>query len=155
MRIKKKQLLLLVLFFVVTFLVVNVSFPISNYLNRFNYSRWYVVSSFLLLTFAVTLFTAIALPFSQMGRSSIWGNVTVATALQFSLVSVFSIACSGLGFGWSLSNSTILGRLGFFFAEYEFLRFIFEAAIPLAVCAAFLYWLAGRMRFSAEESSII
>jgi hypothetical protein len=131
---------------------VNLSFPIQFYFANFtySYSKRQIVSSFVLLTLAVTLLTAIALPFSRLGRRRLWSRVATATLLQFLLVSAFAIACSGLGFGWSVSGTTILGRLGFFFAEFEWLRFIFEAAVPLAACAAFLYWVTGRDYCPAE-----
>jgi len=133
-------------YFFVAFGIVNLSFPLQYSFTNFTYfhSKRQIVSSFALLTLAVTLFTAIALPFSQLGRKPLWTRVATATVMQFLLVSVFAIACSGVGFGWSVNGTTILERLGFFFAEFEWTRFILESAVPLAACAAFLYWITGR-----------
>jgi hypothetical protein len=70
--------------------------------------------------------------------------------MQFILVSAFAIACSGLGFGWSVGGSSVLERLSFFFFEWEFVRFIFESALLLAIWAAVLYWLTGRAVHNTE-----
>jgi hypothetical protein len=146
MQSQKWRFLLLVPYSLLAFGIVNLSFPIHYYFTNFtySYSKRQIVSGFVLLILVVTLLTALALPFSRLGKKPLWSRVAIATVLQFFLVSAFAIACSGLGFGWSVSGTTILQRLGFFFAEWEWTRFIFEAAVPLAACAAFLYWITGR-----------
>jgi hypothetical protein len=55
-----------------------------------------------------------------------------------------------LGFGLSLGNLPFFGRLGFFFTEWEWLRFIFESALPFAACASFVYFAAS----SSQRPSI-
>ncbi len=138
------HVLFLALYFVLSFGIVNLGFPIRHYFTAFAYQKSYVVSSFILLCFFVTSFTAVALPLSTQGKRPLWARAGLATAVQFFLVAGFAIACSGLGFGWSLGGSTLLSRLSLFFMEFEWLRFIFQTAVPLAVCAALLYYCTGR-----------
>jgi len=144
MRTTITSVLLLTAYYVVTFGIVNLGFPIGDYLRGFTYPKSYVVSSFLLLCLMVTLFTALGLPLLSHTKRPLWGRVMAATVLQFALVSAFAIACSGFGFGWSVNSFSTLMRLSFFFAEFEWLRFILEAAVPLAGFAAFAYYLLAR-----------
>jgi hypothetical protein len=146
MQMNTRRVLLLVAYYVVSFGVVNLSFPIRDYFTNFTYPKSYVLSSFMLLCLLVTLITALASPVLSQTKKPLWGRVTLATFLQFILVAALAVACSGLGFGWSVGGFSALTRLSFFFAEFEFLRFIVEAAIPLAACAAFAYYLLGRTR---------
>jgi hypothetical protein len=140
-----KRLFLFAIYFVATFGVLNLAFPITDYFkNEPNLSRSYIVSSFLLLTLTNTLLAAAAFPFSVRGKTTRWVRVARTTGLYFALISMFAIACSGLGFGLSLGDLPFFGRLGFFFMEWEWLRFIFESALPLAVCAGMLYFVATR-----------
>jgi hypothetical protein len=143
MHVLAKRLAFLAAYFVVSFLILNLGFPLPVYIERFpGYSRSYIVSSFLLLPLAITVLTAVAFPFGMLGNRPLRVRLMRTTALQFVLVSAFAIACSGLGFGLSLGDSPFFGRLGFFFAEWEWLRFIFESALPLALWAGVLYFVA-------------
>jgi hypothetical protein len=139
-----RRFLLMAAYCIVSLGIVNLGFPISHYLQNFTFPRSYVASSYLILILSIALFTAIALPLSERGAGPLWFRVATATVFQFVLVSGFAIACSGLGFGWAIRETCPLERLGFFFAEFEWLRFIFETALPLAGCAAVLYGLTGR-----------
>ena len=137
-----QQVFLVLVYYIVSFGIVNISFPIRRYFAYFSYPRAYIVSSFLLLCLVITLLTAVPLGMMARGRTR-WARVWLRTLIQFALVSGFAVACSGLGFGWSLSGSGPFSRLSFFFSEFEWLRFIFEAGLPLAAAAAFLYYLAS------------
>ncbi len=144
MQMTITRFLLLMAYYVVSFGVVILSFPIGYYFRNSTYPKSYVVSSFLLLCLIMTLITALPSPLLSQTKKPLWGRVTAATVLQFIVVTAFAIACSGLGFGWSVSGFSPLGRLSFFFTEFEWLRFIFKVAFPLTGCAAFAYYLLGR-----------
>ena len=151
MYVLAKRLAFLAAYFVVSFLILNLGFPLSVYIESFpGYSRAYIVSSFLLLPLTITILTAVAFPFGMLGNRPLRVRLMRTTALQFVLVSAFAIACRGLGFGLSLSDLPFLGRLGFFFAEWEWLRFIFESALPLALWAGVLYFV-GTWRVAKRD----
>ena len=140
-----KRTMLFAAYFVASFGILNLAFPMTKYFSSFpGYSKAYIVSSFLLLALATTLFAAIAFPLSVRGEKSIGIRVARSTIFYFVLVSGFAIACSGLGFGLSLGDLPVFGRLSFFFSEWEWARFIFESALPLSACAGALYLIAAR-----------
>lgn len=149
-----KRLFLFAIYFVASFGILNFAFPITHYVkNEPGLSRPYIVSSFLLLTLTNTVLAAAAFPFSVRGNTARWARVGRTTGLYFALISMFAIACSGLGFGLSLGDLPFFGRLGIFFMEWEWLRFIFESAVPFAACAGVLYYVATRpvaLRHSAQ-----
>jgi hypothetical protein len=139
-----KRLMLFVGYFLISLAVLNLAFPITFYLQNFSYaySRSYIISSFLLLSLANTFLAGVAFPFAILGTKPRWLRVMRSTALYFVLICAFAISCSGAGFGLSLGELPFFGRLGIFFAEWEWLRFIFESAIPLALFASALYFFA-------------
>ena len=140
-----RRFTLFAIYSIASFGVLNLGFPITFYFRNFpGISRSYILSSFLLLTLTTTLLAAVPLPLCVRGNASRWLRVVRCTILYFALVSMFAIACSGLGFGLSLGDMPFFGRLGLFFAEWEWLRFIFESALPLAMCAGVLYFVAAR-----------
>jgi hypothetical protein len=70
-----KKLMLFATYFVVSFGVLNLAFPIAFYFRNFpNYSRSYIVSSFLLLALTTTLLAAVAFPFCVRGDASRWAG---------------------------------------------------------------------------------
>ena len=137
-----KRLLLLAAYFVVSLAVLNLAFPIPFYFKNFSYaySRSNIIWSFALLSLTNTVLAAAAFPAAVCGTKSRWIRIGRSTVLYFVLICAFATACSGLGFGLSLGELPFFGRLGIFFAEWEWLRFIFESATPLAVCAGALYF---------------
>ena len=148
-----KKILSFAIFFVASVGILNLAFPIARYIRNFpNLSRTHVVLSFLSLIFTTTLLAAVAFPFCVLGNSARWFRVLRATVLYFALVSMFAIACSGLGFGLSLYDLPFLGLLSFFFMEWEWLRFIFETALPLTACAGILYYVAAGQVMRKESS---
>ncbi len=136
--------LLLSLYWAATIFILNLAFPISFYIKEYGFPRAYVISSFLLLSAIITAFTAAVMPLANWKNKPLWVRVVVPASLQFIMVAGFAVLCSGAGFGWSINRSSSLGRFSFFFTEYEWLRFILEAAMPLTGVASGVYWIAGR-----------
>ena len=139
-----KRLILFAKFFVASFGVLNFRFPLTYYFENVpSVSRAHIISSFLLLALTSTLLAAVAFPLLR-GKTTLLVRVARTAVLYFVLISMFAIACSGLGFGLSLGDLPFFGRFGFFFAEWEWTRFIFESALPLTALAAGLYFVASR-----------
>ncbi len=136
--------LLLLLYWAAAICILNLGFPIFFYIKEYGFSQRYVISSFLSLSAIVTAFTAAVLPLAGWSGKPLWVRVLVPASLQFIVVAGFAVLCSGAGFGWSISSSSPLGRFSFFFTEYEWLRFILEAAMPLTAAAGVVYWIVGR-----------
>ncbi len=141
-----KRVLLLGAYYVASFGILNLAFPMNQYLSGRLYTGSPIVPGFLLLTFVTSLLTAVAFLVGMRGGKPLWVRVVRTAGLQFALVSAFAIACSGLGFGLSLGEFPFFRDFSLFFAEFEFLRFIFESAVPLAGCAAAFYFLEARNR---------
>lgn len=132
-------------YFGVCLAIVNARFPIKKYFEVFGYPRERIVFSYLILAFIVTSLTVAI--WMVIRRSNIrWPTIVLCTILQWLVVSIFAISCSGAGFGWSIRGDGLLSWLSLFFAEFEFLRFVFECGIPLAAAAAFFYFALGRLQ---------
>jgi len=139
-----KQITLFGGYFLVSLAVLNIAFPIQFYFKNFAYqgSRSYILSSFVLLSLTNAILAELAMPFALRGTKPRWLRVGRSMAVYFVLICSLAIACSGLGFGLSLGELPFFGKFGIFFAEWEWLRFIFESALPLALCAGALYFFA-------------
>jgi hypothetical protein len=115
------------------------SYPYSAY-GVFNYSHTTTAAAYVLLALLVGLVGALARVLMQRSPASPLRTGIVTGLVFFVGLVVMSVVLGPLGVGVS-----VVALRGHFFSEWEFVTFIADVALPLAILiAGFIWWVESR-----------
>lgn len=136
-------------YFVLSFVVLSVSYPIWHRWEDMSHLRSYVLAVYLLMSVMVTMIGVLLIPILTSGlkRASLWGRVSFQSLLDFMLLSLLAIYLGPFRGPLPYISDFVRGP---FFSEWYFLTFIFFASPLLSLLSALYYRVVekGRRRLS-------
>src|SRR5262249_53388730 len=130
-------------YFVLSFVVLSISYPIWHRWEDMSHLRSYVLAAYLLMSVIVTVIGVLLTPILASGlkRASLWRRVSLQSLLDLTLLSLLAIYLGP--FRGPLPYVSYFVR-GPFFSEWYFLTFIFFASPLLSLLSALYYRLLGK-----------
>ena len=140
---RRTTIVLIVSYFLLSFLVLCVTFPIwQEFDNRIHVSGPRILSEFLLMSAIVTLMSLFAVPALTFWAKTmpLWVSVLSRIVLSVMLLTLLAWYMGPLG--GPLGGLALIR--GTFFSEWLFLSFIVQDATSLSLLAGVYYWWIAR-----------
>lgn len=122
---------------------ILLAYPLSTSLNAVVGHRVQTILSYVVATLLVSVIcwlvaSAAGRILAPVSAARLWGGAVIVAASAFTIQAVISYLLGPVQL-----DTPVVGLRGIFFAEWEFLRFIVNVAIPTAVVAALTYVYDG------------
>ena len=139
------RLALIAAYFVLAFLVLNLTDSVRERIGYTGLPPAYVWREYLTMTCVVTAIILLLVPglFFWVEQGRVWPYVGLEVLTGFVLLSALAI---GIGTSPTLINKGPTEIISGFFAEVGFLRFILQDAIILSLMGGGYYWWALKSR---------
>ena len=134
---------LVISYFVLSFVVLSVSYPIWHRWEDMSHLRSYVLAAYLLMSAIVTVISVLLTPILASGlkRASLWWRVSFQSLLDFTLLSLLAMYLGPFRGPLPYISDFVRGP---FFSEWYFITFILFVSPLLSLLSALYYRLTEK-----------